>query len=457
MTAADAAIQYARDHRDQFLSDFKELVRIPSISTLPERQGDMQRAAEWVAGQLTKLGFDPVQIVPTEKHPIVFGEYRHAPKGAPTILFYGHYDVQPVDPVELWKSDPFEPTVRGDDLFARGASDMKGQVIAHMKAVEAMVRTEGLPVNLKYLIEGEEEIGSPNIGKFVGDYKAKLASDFCLNADTNILAPDIPAITYGLRGLAYYEIRVQGAAADLHSGSFGGAVDNPAMVLSQVLGGMRDADGRITLPGYYDRVRPLTDEERAEMAKLPQDDAWWMKASGTKVLFGEEGFTATERATARPTLEINGLLSGFTGVGSKTVLPARAMAKISMRLVPDQTPQDARRALDAYLKKAMPPTVTWEVEDLAGCTPAIVRRDSPAVKAARQALEKVWGRAPLFSRQGGSVPVVSLIQDMLGLDSLMLGFGLPDDNLHAPNEKQHLPNFFRGIEAYIWFSHMVAA
>ncbi|MGH2605356.1 MAG: M20/M25/M40 family metallo-hydrolase, partial [Anaerolineales bacterium] len=298
--------------------------------------------------------------------------------------------------------------------------------------------------------------GSPSLEAFVSTHKEKLAADFCLNADTNILATELPAITYALRGLAYFELRVQGATGDLHSGTFGGAIDNPAMVLCQVIGGMRDGKGRITLPGYYDKVRPLSDEERAELARLPQDDEWWQKASGAGGLFGEAGYTSTERATARPTLEINGLLSGFTGKGSKTVLPAKAMAKISMRLVADQRPEEVRASLEQHLQKVMPSTVTWELEDLAACTPAIVSRDSVAVRAAAQALEKVWGRRAMFSRQGGSVPVVSLIQDRLGLDSVLLGFGLPDDNLHAPNEKQHLPNFYRGIEAYIWFSHLVA-
>jgi len=452
----EAALQYARQRQPDSLADLQDLVRIPSVSTLPEHENDMQRAAEWVAGELRDLGFDKVQILPTARHPVVYGEHLRAGAGAPTVLFYGHYDVQPVDPVELWHSGPFEPTVKGDDLFGRGASDMKGQVVAHLKAVEAMIRTSGLPINLKYLIEGEEEIGSPSLDAFVSAQRQVLASDFCLNADTNILAPDVPAITYALRGLAYFELRVQGPAGDLHSGTFGGAVDNPAMVLCQVIGGMRDGKGRITLPGYYDKVRPLSAEERAELGRLPQDEGWWQKATGVRALFGEDGYTSTERASARPTLEVNGLLSGFTGKGSKTVLPARAMAKISMRLVADQTPQEVRQSLEKYLSQAMPATVTWELEDLAGCTPAIVSRDSRAVRAAAQALEKVWGTRPLFSRQGGSVPVVSLIQDRLGLETVLLGFGLPDDNLHAPNEKQHLPNFYRGIEAYIWFSHLVA-
>jgi acetylornithine deacetylase/succinyl-diaminopimelate desuccinylase-like protein len=435
----------------------KEFLRIPSISTLPEREADMRRAAEWLAVELHDSWFEQVAVMPTERHPVVYGELLAAGGGAPTVLFYGHYDVQPVDPVDLWTSEPFEPTVRGDDLFARGASDSKGQVVAHLKAVQAMARTSGVPINLKYLIEGEEEIGSPSLGDFVRRNRQRLGADFCLNGDTSILAPDVPAITYGLRGLAYFEIRLQGAQADLHSGSFGGAVDNPGMVLARVLAGMKDEHGRITLPGFYDRVRPLSREERTSLAALPQDEEWWKKAAGARELTGEAGYSSTERATARPTLDVNGLLCGFTGQGSKTVLPARAMAKISMRLVPDQRPDEVKAGLLHYLGENMPPTMTWELEDLASCTPAIVDLSTPAVQAAQTALERVWGRPALFARQGGSVPVVSMLQDLLGLNSLLLGFGLPDDNLHAPNEKQHLPNFFRGIEAYIWFSHLAAS
>jgi acetylornithine deacetylase/succinyl-diaminopimelate desuccinylase-like protein len=450
------ALQYARAHSQAAVDSLQEALRIPSISTLSEKAGDVRRAADWFAGQLEAMGFDSVDVLPTAKHPVVCGELMQAGPSAPTVLFYGHYDVQPVDPIDLWLSDPFEPTIRGEDLFARGASDMKGQVVAHLKAVEAMVRTSGLPINLKYLIEGEEEIGSPSLAEFVRRNKARLAADFCLNADTSIIAPDVPALTYGLRGLAYHEIRLQGATGDLHSGTFGGAVDNPGMVLSRLLAGMKDPQGRITLPGFYDRVRPLSVQERAALAALPQDDGWWKKAAGVRELAGEEGFTSTERATARPTLDVNGLLCGFTGQGSKTVLPARAMAKISMRLVPDQLPQEVKAGVEQYLKASVPSTMTWELEDLASCTPAIVDLDTPAVRAAQAALETVWGRPALFTRMGGSVPVVSLIQDLLGLDSLLLGFGLPDDNLHAPNEKQHLPNFRRGIESYIWFSHLIA-
>jgi len=454
MPNLDSAIVYAKEHRGEFLEDLISYLRIPSVSTLPEHEPDVQRAAKWTADQLVEFGFESVAVMPTSGHPIVYGEWLKTDADVPTILFYGHYDVQPPDPLDLWTNDPFEPQVRGDKLFARGASDMKGQIIAHLKAVESIIRTSGLPINLKYLIEGEEEIGSPNLGAFIQENRALLNCNLCLNGDSNILAPDTPSITFALRGLAYFEIRLQGTTGDLHSGMFGGAVDNPAIVLSKLIAGMRDEHGRITLPGFYDHVRPLTDSDRDEVASMP--DAWWLEQAGAKALFGEQGFTATERATARPTLDVNGMVSGFTGEGSKTVLPARAMAKISMRLVPDQRPEMIRSSLETYLNSNAPPTVTWELEQLASCPPAIVERDSDAVRAASRALTTVWGVEPVFTRQGGTVPVVGMMQELLGIDSLMLGFGLPDDNLHAPNEKLHLPNFYRGVETYIRFMHEAA-
>ncbi len=456
MPELDAAINYAREHEQTFLEDLKALLRIPSISALPEWKSDIQRAAEWIAAQLQGLGFNAVQVMPTKGHPVVYGEWLKAGPDAPTILFYGHYDVQPADPLELWETDPFDPQVRGDNIFARGASDMKGQVVAHLKAIESLIRTTGLPVNVKYMIEGEEEIGSPSLEAFIEAHRDLLTCDLCLNGDSGILAPDVPSIVYALRGLAYFEIHVQGPASDLHSGTFGGVVENPAQALCRLIAGMKDERGRITLPGFYDDVRPLSEEERADLAKLPQTDAWWQEQTGAPALFGEEGYTATERATARPTLDVNGLLSGFIGEGTKTVLPAKAMAKISMRLVPDQHPDRVYEGLRAYLEANAPPTITWELEYIASCLPAIVERDSKAIRVASQALEAVWGKPPLFTRMGGSVPVVGMIKEKLGVDSLMLGFGLPDDNLHAPNEKFHLPNFFRGIETYIRFMHEIA-
>jgi acetylornithine deacetylase/succinyl-diaminopimelate desuccinylase-like protein len=457
MDKIELAISFASDHRQEFLDDLRDFLRIQSISALSAHQNDVKQAAEWVAAQLVDTGIEDVRVLPTGGHPSVFGSWLQAGDELPTILVYGHYDVQPVDPINEWKSSPFDPEIRGENIYARGATDMKAQLVAFLEAVKAYSRTSKSPVNLKFLIEGEEEIGSKHLEQFILQNQELLQSDFCLNLDAGILAPEVPSIMYGLRGLAYFEIRLQGPASDLHSGKFGGAIENPALVLCELIAGMRDARGRITLPGFYDKVRPLSAQDRAEMAQLPQDDQWWLEQTGAQALRQDTGFSATERATARPTLDINGLQSGFTGEGSKTVLPATAMAKISMRLVPDQTPEDVRRSLDAYLAEHLPDTVTCELIEMHGARPSISSRDFPAVRAASKALEKVWGRTPLFTRDGGSVPVVGLIQQRLGIDSLLLGFGLPNDNPHAPNEKQHLPTFFRGIETYIYFLAEIAA
>lgn len=448
------AIEYANQHQERFLEDLIEFVRIPSISTLPEHKEDMQRAAQWIADKLETLGFEQTAITPTQRHPIVSGQWLKAGKDAPTILVYGHYDVQPADPLELWESEPFEPTRRGDNLYARGVSDMKGQLVAHLSAVESMLKTNGLPVNLKYMLEGQEEVGSPHLDEYIEENKENLACDFCLNVDAAILAPDQPSITSGLRGLSYFQIDLTGASGDMHSGTFGGAVDNPAIVLARLITGMKDSQGRITLPGFYDNVKEITQEELDKLQIIP--DEWWLEQSGAKALFGEPDYPAGVRATARPTLDVNGFLSGFTGEGSKTVLPAKAMAKISMRLVPDQKPERIRQLMEDYLKANVPESMSWELNEHASSTPAMVEVDSPAVQAANQAFEEIWGKSIVFVRQGGTIPAVGHIQDILGADSLLLGFGLPDDNLHAPNEKQYLPNFFRGIETYIRFSYHIS-
>src|SRR3990172_6460098 len=342
MSNIDPALAYARKNREQAVEDLRALIRIPSISMTPENQPDVLRGAEWVSQRLQSLGVEDVQIMPTAGHPVVYGHWRGAGK-APTILVYGHYDVQPVDPLELWTSDPFEAEQRGENLYGRGASDMKGQLIALLQAFEAVGKAGRAAVNLKFLIEGEEETGSPSLEAFLKANAALFACDACLNIDGSILAPDEPMVVYGVRGLAYFEIHVRAADHDLHSGLFGGAVDNPAIVLSQAIAGLRDSDGRVTLPGFYDDVRPLGPDERQELARLPQGDDWWLAQTGAPRLFGEKGFSANERVLARPTIDVNGFLSGFTGVGSKTVLPSRAMAKVSMRLVPDQTPEKVRR------------------------------------------------------------------------------------------------------------------
>ena len=447
----NAALQYLQTQHSRFLDELIEIVSIPSISTSPEALPDMQRAAEWMAAQMRSLGMKNVQIMPTKGHPVVYGESLEAGAGKPTMLIYGHYDVQPAEPLDLWKTPPFEPQQRGDNLYGRGASDMKGQVVASLKAIEALARTGKLPINIKLLVEGEEEIGSPSLEAFIKENKHMLACDFALNPDTGMIGAEIPTITYGLRGLAYFELRLRGPQHDLHSGLYGGAVHNPAQVLCELVAGMHDAQGRVTLPGFYDDVRALEEKERAALERLPMDDAFYLQQTGAPALFGEAGYSATERVGARPTLEINGLLSGFTGEGSKTVLPAQAMAKISMRLVPDQDPAKVYQQLISYLKQHAPPTVKWEVSTMAGGPASIADLQMPSVSALSQALEETWGKAPLYRREGGSVPVVAQFQKILGVESVMTGFGLPDDNLHAPNEKIHLPTFYHGIEALVRF------
>ena len=445
------ALKFAQENKKRFLDELISLASIPSISTDPEHKNDMKRAAEWIADQMRRIGMKGVQIFPTGGHPVVYSELVEAGSTAPTVLIYGHYDVQPAEPLELWKTPAFEPTVRGENLYARGATDMKGQVMAALKAVEAVVRTGKLPVNVKFLIEGEEEIGSPSLGAFISGHKDLLACDFALNPDSGILAADLPTITYALRGLAYFEIRVYGPDHDLHSGVFGGVVHNPAQALCELIAGMHDSQGRITLPGFYDKVRDLDQDERAELARLPIDEAFFMKQTGAPALWGEAGYTPAERVGARPTLEVNGLLSGFTGEGSKTVLPSWAMAKISSRLVPDQDPNEVHQQLLKYMEANAPKTIRYEVIKMVGGPASISDRGSTWVKAMEKAMEAVWGKRPLFRREGGSVPVVGQFQEILGVESINCGFALPDDNMHSPNEKLHLPTWYRGIDSFIYF------
>lgn len=445
-----AALEYARKNKEYFLNSLNEVLKIPSVSTAPAHLPDMQDAANWVASQLRNLGMQKVEIYPTARHPVVYAEWLGV-KGAPTVLIYGHYDVQPADPLDQWQTGPFEPSVRGESLYARGASDMKGQVVAALKAVEAVVNNGGLPVNIKWLIEGEEEIGSPSLEAFIADHKELLASDFALNPDSGMIGQNYPTITSSLRGLAYFELRVYGPASDLHSGIYGGVVHNPANALAELIAGMHDADGRVTLPDFYDKVRPLSAEERAEMARLPTDEKHYLEQTGVPALYGEAGYSPAERTGARPTLDVNGLLAGFTGEGSKTVIPAWAMAKISTRLVPDQNPADVAGQLRRYLEAKAPKDIRWELIEMHGGAPSISDRNNAGVRAMGQALESVWGVQPYFRREGGSIPVVGQMQRLLSLESVVAGFGLPDDNVHAPNEKLHLPTWYRGIEAFIHF------
>lgn len=447
---AEQACQYARAQREAHLEQLQVLLRMPSISTLPEHAPDVQRTAQWLAEELRRLGMEDVEIFPTEGHPIVYGHWLRA-EGRPTVLIYGHYDVQPADPLDEWDSPPFEPVIRGEDIHARGASDMKGQITAILRAVDALSAQGDLPVNIKFLLEGEEEVGSPHLGAFIDAHSDMLSCDGVLNCDSGIHAPDTPAITYALRGLAYFEVEVRGPEKDLHSGLFGGAVHNPAQALCELIAGMHDAEGRVTLPGFYDNVRELEPDERESMARLPHSDTEWLEMTGAPALWGESGYTVPERIGARPTLDVNGLVSGFTGTGSKTVLPATALAKISMRLVPDQDSGEVYGQLCEYMRRNAPGSITWEVREMTHAPAAIMDRRAPTMKVAQKALEDVFGVPPVFRREGGTIPIVHLLQTKLGVDTVMLGGAMPGDGIHGPNEKHHLPNFFRGIETYIRF------
>ncbi len=450
MTDIDAAIASAKFNRGAHLSKLKEFLAIPSISTLTEHQPDVQRAADWLANRLRTLGFDGVELVPTERHPVVYGECLKSP-GKPTVVVYGHYDVQPVDPIDEWTSDPFQPTIRGDDIFARGAADMKGQIISFLQAVEALMTHGGLPVNLKLLWEGEEEIGSPGLPGFLDNHRKRLDCDAVLVCDSPIENPELPALDVSLRGNAFYELEVRGPKKDLHSGVFGGAVHNPLQVLCDLIAGMHDEDGHVNLPGFYDKVRDLTAKEREAILRVPYSDQEWKEETGVSALWGEKGYSTLERVGARPTLEICGVTGGFTGEGAKTVIPARALAKISTRLVPNQDSGEVYEQLSEYLRRNAPETVSWELKELHHAPASEVNLESSVIRAAARSLEEVWGVPPIHRREGGSVPVVGLLQSRLASELVLLGFAMPTDGIHGPNEKLHLPNFFRGIETYIRF------
>ena len=445
-------IDFINTNRDRFVDELKNYLAIPSISALPQHQPDVRRCAEWTADEMRRIGMQNVRLIETPGNPVVYGDWLGA-EGAPTILFYGHYDVQPVDPLNLWESPPFEATVRDGEIYARGAADDKGQVFMHFKAIEAHLKQNGrLPVNLRVILEGEEEVGSANLDNFVKGHKDELAADVVVISDSTMFDRGVPSITYGLRGLVYFQIDLRGTKSDLHSGSFGGAVANPAMVLSQILAQMKDKGGRIKVPGFYDDVRALRDEERAEFKKLPFNETRYRKDLGAPKLFGESGYTTLERVWARPTFEVNGLLSGFTGEGAKTVIPAVAMAKVSMRLVPDQDPDKIAQLFEAYVAKVAPKTVETRVTRMHGGKPWMTEFDNRFVQAAGRAIEKGFGKAPVFNREGGSIPVVATFQEILGLPSVLFGVGLPDENAHAPNEKLDLGNFHGGIiaSAYLY-------
>jgi acetylornithine deacetylase/succinyl-diaminopimelate desuccinylase-like protein len=436
--------------KERYLEELKDYIRIPSISTDPDFKDEVLRAGDFLVGKMREAGLTAERI-DTAGHPLVYGEWLGAP-GKPTVLFYGHYDVQPVDPIELWRNPPFEPTVEGDKLVARGATDDKGQSYAHLKAVAALLAERGkLPVNVKFLVEGEEEAGGQAIDEYVKkDGGKKLKADAVVISDSSLFGPGQPSLVYGLRGLCYMEIKVTGPDRDLHSGTFGGAVWNPLNALCHIVDGLRDATtGKILIPGFYDDVRPLESWERDEFAKLPWDEAAYKTELGVPSVFGEEGYTTRERASARPTCDVNGIFGGYMGKGAKTVLPSWGGAKVSMRLVPDQDPQKIARQFEDHVKALAPAGVTVEVTALHGGPPVIVEVKGPIVDAALDAMEEVWGARPVRIREGGSIPIVSTFASVLQCPVLLLGFGLNDDGLHSPNEKFNISHFYNGIRSIV--------
>ncbi|MCM1169466.1 MAG: dipeptidase [Bacteroides sp.] len=436
---------YIQDNKERFLEELYGLLRIPSISSEASHKPDMVRAAEYWKEQLLKAGADKAEVMPTEGNPVVYGQKIIDPK-AKTVLVYGHYDVMPVDPVELWKTEPFEPQIIGDRLYCRGANDDKGQSFMHAKAFEYMVRENCLPCNVKFMLEGEEEIGSPSLEKWCADNREMLKADVILVSDTSMIAPDVPSITVGLRGLSYVQVKVTGPNKDLHSGIFGGAVANPANVLAGLIAGLIDENGHITVPGFYDDVVEISAEERAAMAKAPFDEAAYRKALDIEETQGEKGFSTIERTGIRPSLDVNGMWSGYTGEGAKTVLPSVAYAKISMRLVPNQNWEKIGKQVADCLQARAPKSVKVEVELLHGGQAYGADLKSEAYKAAEQAYMDVYGKLPIPTRSGGSIPIIAAFERVLGIKSLLMGFGLEADAIHSPNESYLLDNFYRGIE-----------
>jgi acetylornithine deacetylase/succinyl-diaminopimelate desuccinylase-like protein len=449
-TPADTAIEtFLYDHRDERIESYKAFLRIPSISALPEHAADCRAAAEWIAADLRAIGVEHVEVDDTGGHPVVYGDWLHA-EGAPTVIVYCHYDVQPVDPLELWDSPPFEPVVVGDRILARGAADDKGQLHLHLRATEALLATRGgPPVNLKFVFEGDEESEAIHLDNWLTANKARLAADFALISDSGFFDGNLPAITVALRGIMYAQIDVTGTAVDLHSGSYGGAVQNPINALAQVIAALKGPDGRIRIPGFYDDVVALTDDERAALGALPFDEVAYREALGLPALVGEAGFSTLERRGARPTFDVNGIWGGFTGEGTKTIIPAHAHAKISTRLVTAQDPARIFEAFRAFVADVAPPGANTTVTYLGGGHPSLTPIDHPATQAAARALEAAFGRAPVYIREGGSIPVCASFEQTLGLPVVLMGFTPPDDHAHAPNEWMDLTNYERGIRAIV--------
>lgn len=448
-----AAVDYARQNYPRFLDELKALLRIPSISTLPEHKADVFGAATWLCEELKRIGMEHVEVIKTAGHPLVYADWLHAP-GKPTCLCYGHYDVQPPDPLDEWKSPPFEPTERDGNLYARGAVDDKGQMYMHVKALESLFKAHGgkLPINVRVILEGEEEVGGEQIAKFVREKGDRLKADFALVSDTELFAPELPTLCVGLRGMIYTEIEARGAKNDLHSGMYGGAAPNPFIALAQIIAQLKDSSGRILIPGFYDAVKAPSEDELKTWRQLPFDEEHYRQTEvGSNRLTGEPGFSVLERTWARPTLDVHGMPGGFTGAGAKTVIPAKAVAKVSMRLVPDMMPEKTFDQYKRYVEALTPEGVTVDVRLIHSGEAIVIGTDNPYIQSATRALKQVWNKDTVFIRSGGSIPIVGDFERHLKIPSVMMGFGLPDDNLHAPNEKFHLANFYRGIESIVTF------
>lgn len=442
--------EYQEQHKERFLNELLDLLRIPSISARSEHKGDMTRCADAVKQRLLEAGADTVTIYPTAGHPVVYGEKMIDPS-KPTILVYGHYDVQPADPLELWNSGPFDPLIKDGKIYARGSCDDKGQFYMHVKALETMTQTNTLQANVKFLIEGEEEVGSPNLATFVKANKELLKADVILISDTSMLSMDTPSIDIGVRGLSYIEVEVTGPNRDLHSGVYGGAVANPVTMLAKMIASCHDENNHITIPGFYDDVIDATADERAKMAKAPFNEEEYKKDLGINSLWGEKGYTTNERTGTRPTLEVNGIWGGYTGEGAKTVLPSKAFAKISCRLVPNQSSVKITEKILNYFKSIAPQGVTVKAEEHHGGEPYMTPIDSTAYKAASKAINATFGKEPIPVRGGGSIPICALFEKELGIKIVFMGFGLDSDNLHSPNEKYDIFNFYKGIETIPYF------
>jgi acetylornithine deacetylase/succinyl-diaminopimelate desuccinylase-like protein len=447
------AVTYARQNHPRFLKELKDLLRIPSISTLPENKADCRRAAEFIMRELTRIGFEHARLIETEGHPLVYADWLHA-TGKPTALFYGHYDVQPADPLDEWTTPPFEPAERDGNIYGRGTADDKGQIWAQIKALESLMAANNgkLPVNVRIIFEGDEEVGGEGIAAFVASKPPELKSDFALVSDTELFAPGLPTLCVGLRGMIYTELEARGPKTDLHSGMYGGAAPNPFVAIAQIIAKLKDENGHILIPGFYDGIIPPSPEELKAWRSLPFDEEHYRKTEvGSRSLVGEPGYSIMERTWARPTLEVHGIPGGFIGAGAKTVIPAKAVAKISMRLVPNMTPAKSFELYKSYVEKIAPAGVEVEVRLISAGDPCLVRVDNPYIQAATRALHEVWGKDTVFIRSGGSIPIVGDFDRHLGTPSVMMGFGLPDDCIHAPNEKFHLKNFELGIESVIRF------